>query len=67
MIEAGVILKGQTKIGQDCYITAHSEIVDSVIEDGVTIKHSVVEESIVRTQVQMSVHLPIYVQKQISV
>ena len=49
VIEAGVILKGQTKIGQDCHITAHSEIVDSVIEDGVTIKHSVVEESIVRT------------------
>ena len=49
VIEAGVFLKGQTKIGQDCYITAHSEIVDSVIEDGVTIKHSVVEESIVRT------------------
>lgn len=49
VIEAGVIIKGQTKIGQDCHITAHSEIVDSVIEDGVTIKHSVVEESIVRT------------------
>ncbi|EOT39087.1 bifunctional UDP-N-acetylglucosamine diphosphorylase/glucosamine-1-phosphate N-acetyltransferase GlmU [Enterococcus columbae] len=48
VIEAGVVLRGKTKIGEDCYITAHSEIVDSVIEDHVTIKQSVVEESIVR-------------------
>ena len=48
VIEAGVVLRGKTKIGEDCYITAHSEIVDSVIEDHVTIKQSVVEESHVR-------------------
>lgn len=49
VIEPGVYLKGDTVIGADCLITAQSQIVDSVIEDDVTIKSSVIEESIVRT------------------
>lgn len=48
VIEAGVVLKGQTVIGSDCIIGAHSQIVDSTIEDEVEIKQSVIEESIVR-------------------
>lgn len=48
VIEAGVHLKGKTIIGEDCFIGAHSEIVDSVIEDSVKITQSVVEESIIR-------------------
>jgi bifunctional UDP-N-acetylglucosamine pyrophosphorylase/glucosamine-1-phosphate N-acetyltransferase len=48
VIEPGVQLQGHTKIGSDCVIGAHSKIVDSVIEDGVVIKSSVVEQSIVR-------------------
>lgn len=45
VIEAGVCLKGKTIIGDDCFIGAHSEISDSVIEDNVKIKQSVIEES----------------------
>lgn len=50
IIEAGVHLKGKTVIGADCFIGANSEIVDSVIEDAVTITSSVVEQSIVHSQ-----------------
>ncbi|GCF94140.1 bifunctional protein GlmU [Enterococcus florum] len=48
IIEPGVQLQGKTVIGSDCVIGAHSKIVDSVIEDNVEIKSSVVEESVVR-------------------
>lgn len=48
IIEPGVYLKGQTVIGENCLITSNSQIVDSTIEDDVTIKTSVIEESIVR-------------------
>lgn len=47
VIEAGVHLKGKTVIGEDCVISANSEIVDSVIEDKVCIRASVIEESVV--------------------
>lgn len=46
VIEPGVILKGNTKIGSDCIIGAYSEIVDSQIADGVKITHSVIEKSV---------------------
>lgn len=48
VIEPGVFLKGQTVIGENCMITAQSQIIDSTIEDEVTIKSSVIEESLVR-------------------
>jgi bifunctional UDP-N-acetylglucosamine pyrophosphorylase/glucosamine-1-phosphate N-acetyltransferase len=48
VIEAGVQIKGKTVIGEDCFIGAHSEIVDSIIEDNVKISQSVIEQSIVR-------------------
>lgn len=48
IIEPGVYLKGKTIIGENCLITSNSQIVDSTIEDDVTIKTSVIEESIVR-------------------
>lgn len=47
LIEAGVVIKGQTTIGDDCIITASSQIIDSQIKDHVTIKASVIEESII--------------------
>ena len=47
VIEPGVYLKGQTVIGQETFIGAHSEIVDSQIADGAKITHSVIEEAIV--------------------
>ncbi|WP_122645921.1 bifunctional UDP-N-acetylglucosamine diphosphorylase/glucosamine-1-phosphate N-acetyltransferase GlmU [Enterococcus mediterraneensis] len=48
VIEPGVYLKGATVIGEECVITAQSQIVDSVIEDGVVVKSSVIEESLVK-------------------
>lgn len=48
IIEPGVYLKGQTVIGENCLITSNSQLVDATIEDDVTIKTSVIEESIVR-------------------
>lgn len=49
IVEPGVYLKGETVIGENCVITAQSQIVDSTIEDNVTIKTSVMEESVVRS------------------
>lgn len=45
VIEPGVLLKGKTIIGSDCLIGAHSEIRDCVIEDGVTVTASLLEQS----------------------
>ena len=45
VIEGGVVIKGHTKIGADCYITAHSRIVDSKIHDHVTITSSTLQEA----------------------
>lgn len=45
VIEGNVSLKGQTKIGRNCVITAGSEIVDSEIGDHVLIRQSVIESS----------------------
>lgn len=47
LIEAGVVIKGKTTIGEDCVITAASEIEDSKIGNQVTIKASTIEESII--------------------
>ncbi|MBF8808677.1 MAG: bifunctional UDP-N-acetylglucosamine diphosphorylase/glucosamine-1-phosphate N-acetyltransferase GlmU [Enterococcus lacertideformus] len=49
VIEAGVQLQGNTTIGSDCVIGAHSRIVDSVIEDDVVIENSVIENSHVKS------------------
>lgn len=45
IIEPGVQLKGKTVIGEDCTIGAHSQIIDCVIEDGVTVTTSYLEQS----------------------
>nr|HPJ00873.1 bifunctional UDP-N-acetylglucosamine diphosphorylase/glucosamine-1-phosphate N-acetyltransferase GlmU [Enterococcus sp.] len=49
VIEPGVYLKGNTVIGENCVITAQSQIVDSIIWDNVVVKSSVVEESTVHS------------------
>lgn len=49
VIEAGVSIKGATVIGRDCLIGTNSEIIDSILEDNVTIVQSVVEESVIRS------------------
>ncbi|WP_461225328.1 bifunctional UDP-N-acetylglucosamine diphosphorylase/glucosamine-1-phosphate N-acetyltransferase GlmU [Lacticaseibacillus suihuaensis] len=45
-VEPGVQLIGHTVIGEDCVIGSHSKIVDSTIEDGVTVTSSTIEESV---------------------
>ncbi|NJH98914.1 bifunctional UDP-N-acetylglucosamine diphosphorylase/glucosamine-1-phosphate N-acetyltransferase GlmU [Staphylococcus hyicus] len=45
VIEAGVKLSGHTVIGEDVIVGQYSEIQDSVIEDGVTIKQSVITDA----------------------
>lgn len=45
-IEPNVVLKNGTKIGSDCYITSGSRIIDSTIEDGVTVTSSTIESAI---------------------
>ncbi|KAF1295221.1 UDP-N-acetylglucosamine diphosphorylase/glucosamine-1-phosphate N-acetyltransferase [Enterococcus sp. JM4C] len=48
IIEAGVHIKGTTVIGEDCFIGANSQIVDSTIENNVKIYSSSIEESFVK-------------------
>lgn len=45
VIEGDVVIKGHTTIGEDCYISAHSRIVDSTIHDRVTITSSTLQEA----------------------
>lgn len=47
-IEPNVYLKGKTVIGSDVYISSGSTIIDSTIENDVTIISSQIEESIMR-------------------
>lgn len=45
VIEPGVMLKGKTVIGSNCFIGAHSVVRDSVLEDGVRLVAANIEES----------------------
>lgn len=45
IIEGNVSLKGKTVIGESCYISSGSEIVDSQLGDEVKVRQSVIEES----------------------
>lgn len=45
IVYPGVVLKGKTIIGEDCVIGAQSEISNSVIANGVSIKHSVLDKA----------------------
>lgn len=45
IVYPGVILKGKTTIGEDCVIGAQSEISNSKIAQGVSIKHSVLDKA----------------------
>ena len=45
VIEGNVVIKGNTEIGRDCYITSGSRIVDSKIGNNVTVTSSTVEEA----------------------
>lgn len=45
IIYPGVILEGNTEIGEGCIIRNNSRIVNSIIHSNVTIEHSVIEDS----------------------
>ena len=45
VVYPGTMLLGEVKIGQNCSIGPHTEIKDSLVEDGTTIKQSVVHQS----------------------
>lgn len=47
IIYPGVILEGQTTIGEDCIIRANSRISNSTIKDSVVIESSLIEKSLV--------------------
>ena len=47
IVYPGTVLRGNTVIGQDCIVGPNSDITDSAVGDGVTIKHSVLQEAIV--------------------
>jgi bifunctional UDP-N-acetylglucosamine pyrophosphorylase / glucosamine-1-phosphate N-acetyltransferase len=47
IVYPGTVLRGNTVIGADCIIGPQADITDTVIGDGVTIKHSVLQEAIV--------------------
>ncbi|WP_137597720.1 bifunctional UDP-N-acetylglucosamine diphosphorylase/glucosamine-1-phosphate N-acetyltransferase GlmU [Paucilactobacillus kaifaensis] len=49
VIEGGVSIKGNTTIGSDCFIGAHSEIQDSVLHDSVKVLASFIEKSEMHT------------------
>lgn len=45
VIEGNIVIKGNTEIGSDCYITSGSRIVDSKIGNNVTVTSSTIEEA----------------------
>lgn len=47
VIYPGTVLKGATAIGEDCIIGPQADITDSKLADGVTVKHSVLQEAVV--------------------
>lgn len=45
VVEGSVVIKGQTTIGSDCVIGAHSRLVNATIAAGVTVISSTIEDS----------------------
>ncbi|MBC8080563.1 MAG: bifunctional UDP-N-acetylglucosamine diphosphorylase/glucosamine-1-phosphate N-acetyltransferase GlmU [Gorillibacterium sp.] len=45
----GCFLKGATSIGEDCVIGPHADITDSIVADEVSIKYSVLQDTVVGT------------------
>ncbi len=48
IIYPNTIISGDTRIGENCIIGPNSEIKNSIIENNVTCKHSVIEDSIIK-------------------
>ena len=49
VIEGGVTIKGNTVIGTDCYISSHSDIINSILHDEVKVTSSTIEDSEMHT------------------
>ncbi|WP_283582832.1 bifunctional UDP-N-acetylglucosamine diphosphorylase/glucosamine-1-phosphate N-acetyltransferase GlmU [Limosilactobacillus difficilis] len=49
VIEGGVVIKGRTTIGSDCFISSGSRIISSTIHDGVKITSSTLESAEMHT------------------
>lgn len=49
VIEGGVVIKGESRIGSDCFIGAHSRIEDSVLHDEVKVISSTLEKAEMHT------------------
>ncbi|MFC0216129.1 bifunctional UDP-N-acetylglucosamine diphosphorylase/glucosamine-1-phosphate N-acetyltransferase GlmU [Paenibacillus chartarius] len=47
VVYPGSVLRGRTAIGAECTIGPGADITDSTVADGVTIKHSVLQEAVV--------------------
>ena len=47
LVEPGVMIKGQTIIGENCIIRSNSTIIDSTLGDFVEVKSSTIQESVV--------------------
>ncbi|QIL45910.1 bifunctional UDP-N-acetylglucosamine diphosphorylase/glucosamine-1-phosphate N-acetyltransferase GlmU [Vagococcus coleopterorum] len=47
VVEAGAVIKGNTVIGSNCFIGAHSQIVDSKLGDGITVTSSHIEGAVI--------------------
>ncbi len=48
VIEPNVVIKGNTVIGENCFIGAHSVISNSILEDGVRVISSNLEDSVMK-------------------
>lgn len=53
VIYPGVILQGNTVIGENCEIIGNTRIIDSVLKDDIRVESSVIEESILEDKVTM--------------
>ncbi|CAM3987088.1 bifunctional UDP-N-acetylglucosamine diphosphorylase/glucosamine-1-phosphate N-acetyltransferase GlmU [Alkalicoccus chagannorensis] len=53
VLEPGTILRGEVSIGADCHIGPHTEVSESRIADGTTIRQSVVHQSSIGARVQI--------------
>jgi len=53
VIYPGTMLRGRTSIGSDCQVGPGADLTDTVMGDGVTIRHSVAEGALIRDACQV--------------
>ncbi|RKD22801.1 UDP-N-acetylglucosamine diphosphorylase/glucosamine-1-phosphate N-acetyltransferase [Ammoniphilus oxalaticus] len=50
VIQPGCFLRGNTQVGEDCLIGPNADLADTTVEDGITIRYTVVLESLIRKE-----------------